>query len=274
MNLRRRHSAFTLIELLTVIAIIGIMAALVAPTLNNWRKGDAMAAATRQLMDATARARQLAISQHTTVFMVFVPTNFWGGNYGTFAASLTPAELVAASNLLDKQLTGYTYISLRSVGDQPGRPTPRYLSDWQTMPESTFIAEWKFGLQGNQSIPITDPITKETFTVRPFDWNQLFPFPSEDAAYAPGLRYQYLPYIAFNYLGQLCTPDGAPLNRDVYIPVAHGGVLPALRPGTRVPEFGPASVMETPPNNSVDTFNLIHIDGLTGRARLERQEVR
>ena len=274
MNLQRRHSAFTLIELLTVIAIIGIMAALVAPTLNNWRKGDAMAAATRQLLDAAARARQLAISQHTTVFMVFVPTNFWGGDSAAFSGSLTPAERVAATNLLDKQLTGYTFISLRSIGDQPGRPTPRYLADWQSMPESTFIAEWKFGFRGLQSTNIVNPITKETFTVRPFGWDQTFPFPSEDAAYAPGLHYQVLPYVAFNYLGQLCTPDGAPLNRDVYIPVAHGRVLPALRPGTRVPQFGPASVMESPPNNSVETFNLVHIDGLTGRARLERQEVR
>lgn len=277
MNPRRRHSAFTLIELLTVIAIIGIMAALIAPTLNNWRKGDAMAAATRQLLDATARARQLAISQHTTVFMVFVNTNFWN-NYQNVSAtvflnSLTPAERVAATNLLDKQLTGYTFISLRSVGDQPGRPTPRYLTDWQSMPENTFIAQWKFSLSGSQYVNITNPVTREIFSVRPFGWGTQFPFPSEDAAYYPGQHYEYLPYIAFNYLGQLCTPDGQPLNQDVYIPVAHGSVLPSVAPGTKVPRFGPVSVMEVPQNNSVVTFNLIHIDALTGRARLERQEI-
>src|SRR5689334_13492974 len=75
-----RHSlrdAFTLIELLTVIAIIGILAAIVSPTLIHLRKGDAMLAATRQMLDDCGRARQLAISQRTTVYMVFVPTNFW-----------------------------------------------------------------------------------------------------------------------------------------------------------------------------------------------------
>ncbi len=77
MKLRRIHAAFTLIELLVVIAIIGLLAAMVGPTLNNFRKGDAMQAATRLMLDAVARARQLAISQHTTVFMVFVPAGFW-----------------------------------------------------------------------------------------------------------------------------------------------------------------------------------------------------
>src|SRR5262249_20844059 len=68
--------AFTLLELLVVIAIIGLLAALTAPVLNNFRP-NYTASATAQLMDAISRGRQLAISQRTTVYMVFVPTNFW-----------------------------------------------------------------------------------------------------------------------------------------------------------------------------------------------------
>src|SRR4051812_10350702 len=121
MKFRRSYAAFTLMELLVVIAIIGILAALVGPIVSNFRKGDAMLSGTRQMLDTVARARQLAISQRTTVYLVFVPTNFWDNTpanvtaYGNLPASLR----TVTSNLLDKQLTGYALVSLRSVGDQP-----------------------------------------------------------------------------------------------------------------------------------------------------------
>jgi hypothetical protein len=87
-----------------------------------------------------------------------------------------------------------------------------------------------------------------------------------------------LPYIAFDYLGRLVKAGGVPATRDEYIPLAHGSVSPARDPVTRAPIIGPAAApdeRELPPGNSTNSsFNLIHIDWLTGRARLERQEVR
>ena len=71
----RTSRAFTLLELLMVIAIMGILAAIALPTLRGL-KPNAKVAATRQLLDAVGRARQLALSQRTTVYMVFVSTNF------------------------------------------------------------------------------------------------------------------------------------------------------------------------------------------------------
>src|SRR5437867_235631 len=68
------EAAFTLIELLVVIAIIGILVAIALPTVNSF-KPNPVAVASRELLDAVARGRQLAISHRTTVYLVFVPTN-------------------------------------------------------------------------------------------------------------------------------------------------------------------------------------------------------
>ena len=84
-----------------------------------------------------------------------------------------------------------------------------------------------------------------------------------------------LPFIAFNYLGQL-TFDGVTIaSRDEYIPLAQGSVGYPLDPATKIPNLsatalGPNAVAETPPGNSTNiSYNIIHVDALTGRATLE-----
>jgi prepilin-type N-terminal cleavage/methylation domain-containing protein len=258
-------SAFTLIELLVVISILGIMAALTVPVLKNFAKSDATLGASRQLLDDVARARQLAISQRTTVYMVFVPTNFWNDITGpwpnTWWNNLTPAQQTAATNLCDKQLTGYTFVSLRSVGDQPGNPTRRYLAPWQTLPDDTFIAAQKFYTTNT----IVDQISGATYPISVFNYTNTFPFPMETAPITGTL---YLPYIAFNYLGQL-TADGVNMaGYDEYIPVAKGSVVFARDPVTKMFRFNPPDVSEIPPGNSTNglSYSIVHIDRLTGRA--------
>ncbi len=88
--------AFTLLELLMVIAIMGILAALALPTLRGL-KPNAKVATTRELLDAVGRARQLALSQRTTVYMVFLPTNFWNDPAYNFSAWTADDKSVATT---------------------------------------------------------------------------------------------------------------------------------------------------------------------------------
>ena len=63
-----------------------------------------------------------------------------------------------------------------------------------------------------------------------------------------------------------------------YIPLAHGNVLPAIDPNTKAFVLtnlpaGDPQVLEIPPGNSTNTYNVIHIDPLTGRATLETPQM-
>ena len=143
--------AFTLVEMLIVLSIMALLAALAVPALKNFGHADAMTAADQQMLNDVARARQLAISQRTTVYMVFVPTDFWNNN---LSAALQ--ALPATTNLCDKQLTGYTFAALGAVGDQPGNHQWHYLAPWQSLPDGTFIAQWKF-YQLHPALPLYSP---------------------------------------------------------------------------------------------------------------------
>jgi len=264
-------SAFTLVELLVVISILGILAALVVPAIKNIGHSDATISASRQLLDDVARARQLAISQRTTVYMVFVPTNFWadaGGNLNiAWFNNLTVAQQTAATNLCDKQLTGYTFIAKGAMGDQPGNHQWHYLASWQTLPDNTFIAMQKFA--GTNTIE--DPISGASYSISQFNHINAVPFPTEDSP----LYVNGLPCIAFNYLGQLTTNGVDAIISHEYIPLARGSVLPAIDPATRAYQLGGSpSVSELPPGNSTNAYNIIDIEPLTGRAVLEYQKVK
>jgi len=272
---------FTLLELLTVIAIIGILAAIIGPSLGNF-KPNVTAAAVQQLLTDIGRARQLAISKHTTVYMVFLPTGFMNDPaYKSLQSGANSVYWARGLPLLDKQMTGYNFISLRNIGDQPGQHTVRYWSSWLTLPEGTFIPIEKFAAAPNQSFGIYTnkigvPGVGLYANVYGFSTNVNIPFPSEQTPPRAGNRpWTSLPYIAFNYLGQLGEGETV-WSRDEMIPLAKGSVVYPRDPATHtnIPPALPQALEVPRGNSTTNSFNLIYIDRLTGRTHVKRQEVR
>ena len=279
--------AFTLIELLTVIAIIGLLAALIAPVIKNFSKPHTQLAATRQMLDDCARARQLAISRRSTVYVVFIPTNFWGQPPNTLnsaAWSSLPLPLQTSTTITQMygaQWNGYYIESLRNVGDQPGRGIPQDLMPVRTLPQGSFIAPFKFTTYTYPSISAPYPTNRTDLPIYRFEVTNNIPFPTADvltnSIYVNTFNASggfSLPYIAFNYLGQLTPGDGSLLPYDENIPIEYGTIAEPMSPTSKAPTRGFPTITEMAPGNSTNiSFNIIHIDHLTGRARLERQEV-
>ena len=298
----RGAGAFTLIEMLAVIAIIGIIAAFALPVFKNFGKGDTSVSASRQLLDDVGRARQLAMSDRTTVYMVFLSTNFWtpvsgaldpdGPLFSAFPTYLNTNQIQAANNLLDKQLTSYTYMAYGALGDQPGQHQWHYLAGWQSLPDGVYIPLYKFFNQ-NPPVPynFSDPSVTPNypnppyqFSINAFTVTNTFPFPTADSPAAAQFGIT-LPYIAFNYLGQLSDYSGNMLtsqNEDqdfagggIDIPLVQGSVMPDLDPNTRaLLHNGPPQINEMPPGNGTNSaYVVIHIDPLTGRATMEHHKM-
>jgi prepilin-type N-terminal cleavage/methylation domain-containing protein len=270
----RNFPAFTLIEMLVVISILAILAGLAVPALKNLGKSNVNVSASRQLLDDVGRARQLAIANRTTVYMVFLPTNFWTippPNLNTWLNTLSPATRTTVTNLVDKQLSGYNFISLGTVGDQPGRHNWRYLAPWQSLPDGVFIAAQKFLLPGSPLLPFSIPQWQIDYNRGPiFAFTNVIPVPFPTATNTP----VNLPYLAFDYSGRLISElDGAGNYHDAYIPLAKGSVSYGLNPATKLPQLttvSPLDIREIPPGNSTNiSYNVVHVDALTGRATLE-----
>lgn len=246
----RHRSAFTLLELLVVLAIIGLLAALSLPAMKSIRQSNTLVSAGRQLADDLALARSKAIAERTTVHVVFVPPQI--------SSMVFPNPSNRDRRVIDRlqgaPYSTYALFAVRTVGDQPGQSNFRYLTDWKSLPSGVFVAPQMFEDLAGARFGVA-------LTNRPFEFHD-FEFPTRTS------RKQRVPVISFDPRGAPIVTDarGVRVVEDIYIPLARGSILVSRAPSGVVQEF---DMRESPPGNSVDNFHRIRIDGLTGRARVE-----
>lgn len=244
----QRRRAFTLIEMLVVLGIIALIAALALPQMRT-TEAVAVDAAAHQFMEDLSLARQKALAQRSTVAVVFL-TEALNDN-----AQVNPALANAEENAEIKRLqagvyTHYALYAFRRLGEQPGQASRNYLTEWKALPEKTFFSFTNIYSVSNLA-------------------SAQFPFP-----YAASPNLPVLPYIAFDADGKLIqiqsqvTGRGTPLNISVTNSIARGAVFYARDPQGAV---STVEFLETPPGNGLNT--LIVVDSLTGRAKREELQL-
>ena len=82
----KNSKGFTLIEVIIVVAIIGIMTAISIPAISSWLPNYRLKAATRELYSDMQKIKLIAVKRNTNVGIAFATVTFptTGGSYQAF----------------------------------------------------------------------------------------------------------------------------------------------------------------------------------------------
>lgn len=69
----KNSKGFTLIEVIIVMAMIGIMAAIAVPTINSWLPNYRLKSAARDVYSTMQKARMLAVKANKDTAVIFIP---------------------------------------------------------------------------------------------------------------------------------------------------------------------------------------------------------
>jgi prepilin-type N-terminal cleavage/methylation domain-containing protein len=284
--------AFTLLELLIVIGLIGLLTFVAVPAFKGFGQANTLAAAQRQIQDDLALARQLAIKNRVPVYMVFFSpdadspdqlgvnspgklSDIHNALLGLTASEFKVRSLRVFTNVFAGQHVSYAFYTESKVGDQPvvlpqdgssDLSRSRYLtlggSIWRTLPDGiVFAPGLRFRLKEYFAVSLTNkPV--------PFP---LAPSPGDLTLSQAQTLQLHLPAIAYDALGRSMRMDKdgritAQL-QDQFVSLGIGSVFIPHDPiETNHFDFSKlADVVETPRENY--TNSIYRINGLTGRAR-------
>lgn len=239
---RARQRGFTLVEMLAVIAVMLIVLRLTLPSLDGLLGSEAEGMARTQLIGDLNKARSMALERGGAVHVVFMPLYEDIFPINNAAKNLYFLSNPDANRLLGSQLVAYALYSESQPGDQPGKPSPKWLTDWKFLPSGYFLS--------SQDLHASCPSRVRVRNL------------ANNSPYFNGEL--ELPAIAYNSRGQL---KGGGL-KGVYLPVIKGGVFPPVKD-----QNGKYSVTSADPPDQSSIKNLerywLRVGAVTGRAVVE-----
>ena len=281
----RRSGAFTLLELLVVVAVIGLLAGVTVPAIRGMVQGKTVASGHRQLSDDLNRARQEALRLRTTVYVVFAPTNVWVARpeLDSQVEAMIVGRQLAPQGFREQALRSFTNIALgvyhsyallveRETGAQPGRSHTRYLGPgWQTLPEGVILSPRLFlpaplGPTDRRDLALHQlPRRSFRFPLAEFPGDTLPAIPMHFVAFGPDGR------LALDEMNRAWVLNGRgdlqlPPMSELALGVGQGSVFIARDAAGRIDPSVTPDAIETPRDNA--TNNRVIVSSLTGRSRI------